>query len=94
MSKEFEVDKRELVKQIEEKIYKGEHTELKILIGAGSHDPVCSLVNKGTTHKEMVLLYLCLESTKEMIEKKYPLAVMYAKKCLKLDGRTEIDMNN
>lgn len=88
-----EIDKKEMVKQIEENYLKGNHTELKIIIAEGSKDPICSLVNQGTTYKEVALLYLCLDETKKTIENRYPLAVKFAKECLNLEGRTEIDMN-
>jgi hypothetical protein len=96
MSEDFEidkVDKKELAKQLEEKILKGEHTELRILIGTGDEDPICSLINKGSTYRELGMLYKCLEQVRNMIKSRYPMAVMYAQECLEFNGRTEIDMN-
>lgn len=93
MDKEFEkIDKRELMKQVEEEILKGKHVELKILIGEGSLDPVSFFTNTAT-FKEIGILYACLEETKKLIEKRHPASVLYAKTFLNLEGNTEIDIN-
>ena len=96
MNEQYEIakiDKKEMVKQIEEDYLKGDYTELKIIVAEGSKDPICSLVNHGSTYKELGILYMCLEETKKTIENRYPLAVKFAKECLNLEGRTEIDVN-
>ncbi len=97
MSKDIEIekiDKQELAKQMEDEILKGNYSELKILVGEGIKDPLCSFVNKNVTPKEVAIVYTSLGEIKRMIEEKYPLAVLFAKEYLEIKGRTDIDKNN
>lgn len=94
MEENMEIDKKELVIQMEDEILKGNHTKLEIIIGEGSKDPLCSLENKGATNKEIGLLYVALDGVKEMLETNYPIAVLYAKECLTRIGRAEINMDD
>ena len=96
MSEELEIkefDKKELAKQMQEDALKGPHTELRIIVGEDQLNPICSLENKGSTYKEIAVLYSTLGEVQKMIKEKYPLAVLYAHEALKIDGKTEIDMS-
>ena len=94
MSNNIEIDKKELVKQMQKDILKGNHVELRIIVGEDSNDPMVIFNNKGTSYREVGLVYLALEETKKVMEKRYPLEVRFAKEKLNLEGSTEIEMKD
>lgn len=93
MNEDFEVDKRELAQQMIDEIRKGKHTEVLILVGKDSTEPMCIFSGAKDLFREIGVLYNCLDELKKTIESRYPASVLYAKNFLELEDSTEIDIN-
>lgn len=94
MSKNLEIDKKELIKQMKETVLKKPNARLEIMVAKGENNPICEFDADGVGPKEVGLVYLALEEMRKVIERSYPIAVDYANKALKLRGSKKIELDD
>lgn len=90
MEEEIKINKEELYKQMKEDLLKDGCAKVEIIVGKIPKQPLCDVSINGVTYKEIGLLYASLEEVKKTIAEKYPLAILWAKECLEINGETTI----
>lgn len=94
MSKDFEIDKKELVKQIREAKLEKQHVKVEIIVAKGELNPICNVLMDGVGPKEVGSLYRALGDVRKYIEKEYPTAVEFANGFLKTKKIQRMDLED
>lgn len=94
MSKDFEIDKKELVNQMREEKLEKQHVKVEIIVAKGDLNPICNVHIDGIGPKEMGSLYMALGEVRNHIEKEYPTAIEFTNRFLRTKRINRIDLDD